>query len=331
MILLNKLKKIIGVGLVLTLVIGSLVGCTKNEEAPQEKKEISVVTPDGVPSTALSKLISEKTQVNDNYEINYTIENTADSLASEVMKGNPDIAIVPSNLAAQAYNKEIGYRLVGTTGWGALYLVSTEGEVSLEDLKGKEIYNIGKGLTPDIVFKAILDKKGIKEDEVTLSYVGAPTELAPTIITGKAKYAIVPEPALTTIIGKKPEVKVIGNLNDIWNELFETTKGFPQASIIAKDDIVENNKEFLNDFLIKVSEGIKWVNDNPKEASEAAVKNGSKVEAATIEKSIKNSNISFSKANENKDEYIKYYNVLNSVNNKTIGGKVPNEKFFYEG
>lgn len=327
----NKFKKLVGVGLIFTLAIGSLAGCSSTKDTTREKKTISAVTPDGVPSTAFSKLISDKTQINDDYEINYSIEGTSETLATEVMKGNPDIAVVPSNLAAQAYNKEIGYKLVGTSGWGALYLVSTEGDISLEDLKGKEVYNIGKGLTPDIVLRAILNKKGIKDEEVTFSYVGAPTELAPTIITGKAKYAVVPEPALTTIMGKNPNVKIVCNLNDIWNEAFGTSKGFPQASIIAKEDIVENDKEFLNEFLNKASEGIKWVNDNPKEASEAAVKNGSKVEEGTLEKSIKNSNIAFSKASETKDDYIKYYEILNEFNNKTIGGKVPDAKFFYEG
>ena len=327
----KKLKKIIGISLALTLAVGTLVGCSNNKEEESAKKSVNFIVPNGVPSTAVSKLISDNTQVNDKYEINYAIENTSETLATEIMKGNPDIAIVPSNLAAQAYNKEIGYELVGTTGWGALYLVSTEGDIKLEDLKGKEVYNIGKGLTPDIVFKAILNKKGIKEDEVNFTYVGAATELAPALISGKAKYAVVPEPALTTIMGKNQNVKIIGNLNDIWNEVFQTSKGFPQASIIAKSSLIENDKEFLNSFLEKVSEGITWVNENPKEASEAAVKNGSTVEAATLEKSIKNSNIAFSKSKDTKDDYLKYYNELNSFNNKTIGGKVPDDKFFYEG
>ena len=157
----------------------SFAGCSKTEE-DVVKTDVSFVAPNGVPSTAISKMIKENIQVDKKYNINYSIENTADTLAASVMKEEPDIAIVPSNLAAQAYNKGLGYKLVGTTGFGALYLISTEGEIDIENLSGKEVYNIGNGLTPDIVFKALLKELNI--NDVTYSYVGGATELAPAIL-----------------------------------------------------------------------------------------------------------------------------------------------------
>ncbi|GAA0825968.1 ABC transporter substrate-binding protein [Clostridium tertium] len=295
-----------------------------------ERKEISIVVPNGVPSTAISKLIKENIQVNDNYAISYSIENTSDTLATSVMKGEPDIAIVPSNLAAQAYNKGLGYKLVGTTGYGALYLVSTEGKIEFNDIKGKEVYNIGSGLTPDIVFKALLKESGILND-VTLSYVGGATELAPAILSGKAKYAVVPEPALTTILSKNPNIKIIASLNDLWKEKFNSKNGFPQASIIVKEEIINNDKDFLNELIDKVNNSIQWVNENNKEAADYSVENGSQVEAPIIEKSIKNSNINFSNAADSKQDYLEYFKVLENENAKSIGEKIPNEDFFYEG
>ena len=46
------------------------------------------------------------------------------------------MAIVPSNLALQAYKKDLGYKIAGTIGWGSLYLVSTEEVDSLLDFRG---------------------------------------------------------------------------------------------------------------------------------------------------------------------------------------------------
>lgn len=70
-------------------------GCAERVEELQvenkEKKEISLVAPNGVPATAISKMIKENIQVDDSYNVNYSIENTSETLATSVMKGEPDI------------------------------------------------------------------------------------------------------------------------------------------------------------------------------------------------------------------------------------------------
>ncbi|MCF0148845.1 MAG: ABC transporter substrate-binding protein [Clostridium sp.] len=324
----KKSKIIFSLLAVLSMIFG-FVGCVNKEETNISIKEISFVAPNGVPATAISKMIKENIQVDNNYNINYSIENTSDTLATAVMKGEPDIAIVPSNLAVQAYNKGLGYKLLGTTGLGALYLVSTEGDIEISNLSGKEVYNIGSGLTPDIVFKALLKESGI--NDVSLSYVGGATELAPAILGGKAKYAVVPEPALTTILNKNPNIKVIASLNDLWKEKFNSESGFPQASLIVKESLINEDKDFVNNLIKEVSNSINWVNENNKDAAAYSIENGSQVEAATLEKSIENSNIVFIKAKDNKEDYMDYYKVLENENPKSIGEKMPDEKFFYEG
>lgn len=328
-----KFRKTRGVLLTTVFVASFMVGCIRTDEKIEtidEKKVINVTVPNGTPSTSIAKLINEKVEIDSKYEIKYTIENTTDNLATVIMKGEPDIAIVPSNLAAQAYNKGIGYKLAGTTGWGSLYLISTEDEITFKDLEGKEVYNVGKGLTPDVVFKALLNSNGLGEDNVTLSYVGGATELAPSILGGKTKYAVVPEPTLTVIKSKNNNIKEIENLNDMWKETYDVKMGFPQASIIVKDDLINNHKEFVDKLLLEVDNAIKWVNDNNDKAAEYAVENGSTVDENIIAKSIKNSNLKYVSAKDSKDEYKKYYEILMEGNAKSIGEKMPDEQFFYE-
>ena len=93
--------------------------------------------------------------------IKHSIEKSTDLLLSELMKGDADLAIVPSNLALQSYKKQLGYKIAGTIGWGALYLVSSEDISDLTQLEGCEIYNTGKGLTPDIIFRRILNQNNV--------------------------------------------------------------------------------------------------------------------------------------------------------------------------
>ena len=114
------------------------------------------LSPDGLPSIAISKLAKENPIVKDGYNITYNVLNITETLSTSVMKEEPDIAIVPSNMAALAYNKTSNYQIAGTVGMGSFYLVSTEDINDFSDLVGKEVGNTGKGLTPDITVQALL-------------------------------------------------------------------------------------------------------------------------------------------------------------------------------
>ena len=54
------------------------------------------------------------------------------------------------------------------------------------------------------------------ESDFNFSYVNGVTELAPMIIAGKTKYAVVPEPALSQVLSKNPDLKVVMELNEEW-------------------------------------------------------------------------------------------------------------------
>lgn len=328
--------------MLLVAVIGmGTVSCadTKREEGKKDIariNEIDFVVPRGVTSIGLSTMIEEDANIaveseeNDVYDFEYEILESTDALMGSVMKGEPDIAVVPSNVAVKAYNQEIPYKLLGTLGFGSLYLISTVDYIKFEDLKGKEIYNVGKGLTPDIVLKTLLKENNVSENDVTFNYVATATELAPMILSKKAKYAVVPEPALSTIIEKNPDIKILASLNDMWKDAFDSSLGYPQSSIIIKNEVLENDSEFVKKLVTQIDENVDKVNDKKQEAVSAEVKNGSKVEEKIIESSVERANLDFVVASQCKDAYLAYYDILLKMNPKSVGDKMPDENFFYE-
>lgn len=324
------MKKKLALVLVALFSISTMfIGCGTDE--PKETKEIKVVVPDGLPSMATAKMIKEKSEIMKEYNISYSIENTPENIVSEVLKGEIDIAVVPSNVAATQYNKNAGYKIAGTIGWGSFYLISADGEKTLEDLKGKEVYNIGKGLTPDIVTRAVLKDKGYDVDnDFNFSYVNGITELAPTILAGKTKFAVVPEPALTQIISKKPDVKIIMDFNEEWKKLNESEYGFPQATIIVKNDLIENDKKFVEKFLSSVEESCKFALENKDELANYCEEIGVSASKAIIPKAMEKANIKFVGIKDSYKEYEIYFNKLNEFDAKAIGGKVPDEGVFME-
>ncbi len=315
--------------LILAICIACLSGCSSKENL-KEDVSVKVSMPDGLPSIALSKLAFENKNIKDGYNVNYNIEKTPDNLSTTVMKGEADIAVVPSNMAAIAYNKTKNYEIAGTTGLGSFYLVSNDDIGGFKDLKGKEVVNTGKGLTPDITNKFIIKSNGLNEKDINFTYVNSANELVPMIVSKKANTAIVPEPALTALKIKNPEIKVVKSLNEEYKNITKSDYGYPQATIIVKSDFAKNNKEFVNLFLEGVKESIIFVNSNPDKAGEYCEKIGVGTKKEVINKSIENANLQFIGVEESIKDYKDYYKILSEYDVKSIGGKIPDEKVFYK-
>ncbi|MVO71473.1 transporter substrate-binding domain-containing protein [Paeniclostridium sordellii] len=315
--------------LILAICIACLSGCSSKENL-KEDVSVKVSMPDGLPSIALSKLAFKNKNIKDGYNVNYNIEKTPDNLSTTVMKGEADIAVVPSNMAAIAYNKTKNYEIAGTTGLGSFYLVSNDDIGGFKDLKGKEVVNTGKGLTPDITNKFIIKSNGLNEEDINFTYVNSANELVPMIVSKKANTAIVPEPALTALKIKKPEIKVVKSLNEEYKNITKSDYGYPQATIIVKSDFAKNNKEFVNLFLEGVKESIIFVNSNPDKAGEYCEKIGVGTKKEVINKSIENANLQFIGVEESIKDYKDYYKILSEYDIKSIGGKIPDEKLFYK-
>lgn len=320
------MKKKIALIFTLLFTMGIFVGC-----GSKDPKEIKVVVPDGLTSMATAKMMKEKPEITKGYNVSYSIEKTPENIVTSVLKGEADIAIVPSNVAATQYNKEAGYQVAGTIGWGSFYLVTTEGDKKIEDLKGQEIYNIGRGLTPDIVTKAILKDKGFDpEKDFNFSYLNGVPELAPTILAGKAKYAVVPEPALSQILSKNPNLKIVMDFNEEWKKINESGYGFPQSTVIVKKDLIGNDKKFVDAFLKKVEESCNFANENKEELANYCEEIGVSANKAIIPKAVDKANIKYVGIKDSYKEYEGYFNKLKDFDPKTIGGKVPDEGVFME-
>lgn len=307
------------IAVIVTVIL--MISCNKgNNTNTNEEINATMISPDGLPSIAISKLITYNNKI-ENITLECSIQKTTDLLLSELMKGEADLAIVPSNLALQVYKKDLGYKVSATIGWGSLYLVSTEDISNISELEGCEVYNTGKGLTPDIVFKNILLSNNVNEEKIEFSYVGAASEIAPLLISGQAKYAVVPEPVLSTVMAKNSNIKIVLNLNDEWAKINNVEKGYPQSTLLIKEEFYNKIKDTNEyDKLIEAfSESEKWVVDNPQLAAEKCEELGITVNKNVINESIKNSNLNFTKIEDSEEEYETYFSIIDEENKGESG------------
>lgn len=312
------------------IIIFSLVTSCGTKEV-KKPETIEFCFRDGIPALTVAKLMKEDPIIAENITINYEIQKSPDLLVSKILKEEADIAIVPSNLASQAFNKGLSYKLVGTSAWGTIYLVSTEDIENFKELKGKEIFAFGKGLTPDLVLRFLLSEKGINPDEdVKITYLNFASEVGPAFISGKTNIALLAEPLATNIMIKKDNARIIFDLNKEWSSITGTDKGYPQASLIIKSNIIEDNIEFVEKFIDMYEEGIEWAKENPEDLGGYAEELELGVKKEVIVKGIERINIGSFPIKDSKKEYEIYYDAIFDFAPDYIGGKIPDEEIYFE-
>ncbi|AOY74507.1 ABC transporter substrate-binding protein [Clostridium formicaceticum] len=343
------MKRMMGLLLSLALMTVLAVGCSNNTERQpentpaendveaaaevkqEEKIHTKVAAPSGAPTLSMIKMFKENPSLGENVEVSYESVKSPDLMASRLMSSEVDIAVVPTNLAANIYNKGIPYQLAASNVWGVLYLVSSEDINDWNDLKGKEIDTIGRGLTPDIVLRYLLSSNGIDpEKDVTLNYLGEATELASAFIAEKSKISVIPEPVLSNVLMKKADTKVVLNLQEEWAKTTNMDSSYPQASLIIRKDIIESYPEFVEAFLKEFEESINWANDYPAEAGIYSEELQTGLNSQVVEKGMERSNIKFVNAIEAKRAIETYLKILLEYSPDIVGGKLPDDDFYFK-
>lgn len=287
---------------------------------------IKVVTPDGLPALSLVNMMDTKKI--DNIQLNYKVEKMSDALIVDMLKREGDIAIVPSNFSAQLYNKKLGYKILGTIGWGSFYVVSRDNINSLEELKGKEVYTFGKGLTPDLIFQSILEKKGINKNSIKINYLSSGNEVASLYLGKKVDTIVIPEPMLSKVLSKSPTSTIVANLNDEWKNITNSDLGYPQSTLVIKEEIYETNPKFVKEFINKLTESISKLYKNSGETVENVKRNSFSIDTSVLNKVLTRANIFYTPIIDCKEEYNNYFKILELTNKKVIGGKLPDEEIF---
>jgi NitT/TauT family transport system substrate-binding protein len=300
--------------------------------AAVEPLELTVNALKGPTGIGMVRLFEMKPDLGPNVSSEYQIAGAPDVLVSRVLSGEVDIAALPVNVAVKLYNSGVPYSLGAIVGNGLLYMLSGDPEVAgIDDLRGKEIYNVGKGATPDFVLRYLVDARGIGgEKGVTVSFTYPHPELAQMLIAGKVKTAVLPEPFVTMVTMKNGDVRIVENLQKVWAEELGGEKPYPMSVVVIKDEVWQKRPDAIERFLAAYKESIEWVSTTPKAAGELAEQHGIGMTAAVAARAIPRLNLTFVPAGEARVELERFLRVFMDYDPKAIGGKLPDEGFYGE-
>ncbi|KNZ42464.1 endonuclease VII [Acetobacterium bakii] len=324
----KKWMAILGLLLVFTM---GLTGC---QSAPAEPQTVKVATLAGPTGMGMAEMIVGGVDLGKNITTEFTVAGAPDQITAGVISGEYQIAAVPTNLAAVLFNKTEGKVILGAVNTlGVVNIVAddAEGIKSIADLKGKTMIASGQGSTPEFVLNYLLQKNGLTPGvDVTINYVAEHSEAATLLVSGGATIAMIPEPFVTTVTSKKPNLKVAVDLTAAWEEANNGSK-LQMGCLVINKEWADANPKLVESFMTAYEKSVKNVNDNPVEGAKNIVTAGIMADAALAEKAIPNSNIVFIPAQDAQADLEEYYTILAGFEPKAIGGKVPGEDFYSFG
>ncbi len=301
-----------------------------NEEKQQGETEnrsasVNVAALKGATAIGLVNLME-----NGGEEYNFSVV-TTDEIVPLIAKGEVDIAAVPANLASVLYNNTKGaVSVISINTLGVLY-IAEKGETvkTVADLKGKTIYASGKGAVPEYALNYILSKNGIDPSkDVNIEYKSEQTEVVASLVQSENGIAMLPQPFVSIAQSKINGLNIALDLTEEWEKVENGQSSLITGVYIARNEFIENNPGAVEKFLSEYENSSQLANKNPQETVDLTYKYGIFPEGVSSD-AIKLCNIIMIDGKQMKDKLQGYLQVLFDAEPKSVGGVLPDEKFYF--
>lgn len=307
-----------------------LYGCRNSTRNVYNTSTYTIATLKGPSSMGMIRLIDSLNR-GTKHNVEVKILNEPLQVRKMMIDGSADFAILPSTMAAIVYNKGLEYQLIAIPVWGTLYLFGSDTTISRwDDLRGRRVNVMARGMTPDILFRYLLLKNGINPDkDLTLDY-SFPNhiDLANAVAAGQADLGVISEPLASLAMQNNKAVRRIFSLTDEWSK----HEGIPiaETAFMAKKSLILDNRQIVETLISGYEASTRWVNQNPDSAAFLIVKYNILPNAEVGLNAIPRSNLKFVRAISIKPQIEAYFNIFYQMNPDIIGGKIPDENFFYQ-
>lgn len=326
------------IGILLGMVMLFLVSCGGSGSTTITKLEtIRLIGTIGPMSIPLAYMVENNSLASVANKTTLDIWANPAQLQSIIANGQGDFISLPTNSAATFYNKGIQLQLLDSSIWNILYIVTTDTSVkSIKDLKEKRVVVPYQGAIPDAIFQAVLEKQGLDPNtDITIIYAPDPVQGAQLLLTGQENYALLSEPSATSVILKgQSSGKLFTrslSMETEWQKAFGTSSATPVAGTVVLGSM-KDRPEVIKVFLTEYQKAVKWMQDNPVEAGKVGEKvlSTQGFTATALTQSMQNISWYFTGAQDAKADIKEFYNMLMDANPNFVGGKLPDEGFYYK-
>ncbi len=321
--------------------IALLSGCGQAKTVSKQAENVSAQAADATKQNVLTVVapkspaiipvlrMVESNALGENTKIDIQFYSDMEAMMALASEGKYGVIVAPAYTAANLYNKGIHVEIMNLYNWGGMFLSTTDTNCnSWEELNGKELYVPAKGSVPDILTQYFLNKNGLtigKDIEVVYS---THVEIAQLLSTGTIKYAIDVEPFVTSNKMKVENYKVISDFAEDWSKTQGNDYRMPATCVVANTSYLNENQDIIASFNNELAEAIEWTNNNPTEAGALANKYIN-ANSELIANALPGFRFQYKSSVDAKKDLEQYFNVLLELKPESIGGKLPDENFYY--
>lgn len=299
------------------------------ETPAQEGADINLGLLNGPTGMGAAKLLSENDA---GLTVNhYTVtlgSDPANDILPKLNNGELDIAALPTNVAANLYNKTGKVQLLALNTLGVLHILENGNTVnSLADLNGKTLYAINQGTNTEYVLDYLLTQNGLDPDaDVDIQWKTS-EEVTSLMASGEIDLCMLPVPAATTVLMQNSDVRDAIDLSDAWTES-GANGTFTMGCVVVRTEFAQENPQAVQDFLAEYEASINYIKDNPEEGAALIEQYGIVPKAAIAQAAIPQANMIFV-AGQDMKSISSYYEVLFAADPESIGGSIPDDGFYY--
>lgn len=261
-----------------------------------------------------------------------------DQLRVMALDGRADVLAMPTNVAANLYNRGAKLQLLNVSTWGVLWLVSRDPALkTLADLRGKELAMPFRGDMPDIVLQLLAGQQGIDvKKELRLRYVASPVDAMQLLVMRQVDHALLAEPAASMALRKTgsfplnvvaPELHRSIDLQQEWGRVFARAARIPQAGIAVMGALRER-PDVVARIEAEYARALAWCREQAAACGQAVAARIDLLSAEAVADSIAVSQTEAVPAAAARAELEFMFGHLHAKNPALIGGKLPDDGFY---
>jgi len=330
----RKLLAAAGIGALATLLPTMPLWAQSN----QRPQRLLLAGPPAPVSFPLMQLASSNLLDDFALKAEFRLWSTPDQLRALVMQGEVDFIALPTNVAANLYNKGAPIQLMDVSTWGLLWLVSRDSsKKTLADFRGEEITVPFRADMPDILLQYLARKQGLNPTEdFRLRYVASPFEAMQLLVARRTSHALLSEPAISMALYKTRTFPVTMvapmlyrsiDLQQEWGRTLKRTPLVPMAGIAALG-AARRNPVLLDIVNETLAHAYAWCRTQPLACGAMARRHASMLISEAVADAldvIPNRRIGASHARE---ELEFFYTQLLEHEPGIIGGQLPDDHFY---
>lgn len=253
-----------------------------------------------------------------------------DALRTGFANGELDAAIMPTNIAANLFNRGVDVRVAGIVDAQLLHVLGPTG-TTWSDLEGQTVYLPFQGDIADLIFRALLEANDVSVENLNLQYGTALPDLVGAAASGSASYLVLPEHFATLASAQATasglDLVPAIDLQQDWIEHSGGTR-IPQIALVVSGKLADSRPDVVSALSALAASNILTTTDSPDSAASLSEATG--LPEMAVSMVLERLQLDYRNTSEARTDLDLFFETIFALSPDSLGGSIPGPDFFVE-